>query len=118
MTATNVTPTEARDGLVYAAGYIWPGNTITYSVPGSGAVWQGYGVRLRAHPYRVRDFGCDQAAPLIAAAEVWDSYIAPSMNAGLGYDSRSNPHRLHEALVRRARIQSAFPGKPGASGRR
>jgi Ca2+-binding RTX toxin-like protein len=80
MTTTNVTPQEAYDGLVFAEGYIWAGSTITYSVPGAGATWAGYGAGSEPFSAGYSTFDATQAANFVAAVEIWDSYIASAMN--------------------------------------
>ena len=80
MTTTNVTAAQARAGLVYPAGYIWAGSTITYSVPGAGALWEsGYG-RGEVSNAQYGTLNGTQAASFVSAIEIWDSYIRPSMN--------------------------------------
>jgi Ca2+-binding RTX toxin-like protein len=79
MTTTNVTSSQAYAGLIESSTAKWTG-TITYSIPGSSAVWQsGYqdGEPLDSD-YGI--FNATQAANFDAVMDLWESYIAPAIN--------------------------------------
>lgn len=79
MALTNVSASQARDGLVNSAGTRWSG-TITYSVPAAGAVWgSSYGSNEPRNAY-YSVFSTQQATDFSAAIEAWDALIAPVMN--------------------------------------
>ena len=80
MTTTNVTTQQARDGLINTLNAKWAGATITYSIPGAGAVWAaGYG---QGEPINAQygTLNTNQANDFRAAIEIWDSYIATNLN--------------------------------------
>ena len=84
MTTTNVTPAQADAGLWYVDGYRWSGNTITFSIPGAGAVWDpAYATSPSTfnEPGRAQysTFSSAQGANFAAAVGIWDSYIAPAI---------------------------------------
>lgn len=79
MTETTATKSQVRSGLIFPEGFIWAGNTITYSIPGAGASWQrGYAADEPTDPqYGVLNAG--QAANFASVMAQWDAYIAPSI---------------------------------------
>ncbi|CAN5190664.1 M10 family metallopeptidase [soil metagenome] len=93
MTITNVTTQQARDGLL--SGAKWFGSTITYSVPGAGALWQaGY---EDGEPFNANysTFSATQAANFRGVMAVWDSYIAPAISEV----SDSSPGQIRAAIT-------------------
>ncbi|WP_343068181.1 M10 family metallopeptidase [Mesorhizobium sangaii] len=79
MTLTNVTVTQARNGLVDVDGAKWSGSTITYSIPGAGSLWEtDYG---SGEPFDAQSgpFDSTQAASFRTALSLWDALIAPSI---------------------------------------
>lgn len=81
MTMTNVTTDEAEDGLINTLGARWAGSTITYSVPGAGAVWVGGYGRGEAINADYGTLNPTQTANFLSAIRLWDSYIAPTMTS-------------------------------------
>jgi len=79
MTTTNVTSSQASAGLIESSTTKWSGS-ITYSVPGSSAVWQAGYQDGEPSDSDYGIFSTTQAANFTIAMELWDSYIAPAMN--------------------------------------
>lgn len=91
MTTTNITQTTIDRGILYGGGFKWAADTITYSVPGysvSGSHELTYWVAGYDAPiyepgssvYGVLSETLGQIYNFTAAIELWDSYIAPSLN--------------------------------------
>lgn len=76
MTVLSITQSQIDKGLLFSNFY-WGGSTITYSIPDGRTSWvPGYEEAANAS---YSEFTAAQAAQFVSAIELWDSYIATSL---------------------------------------
>jgi serralysin len=69
---------QISDALLFTNSY-WSGGQITYSIPGAGAAWPGYGAGEETTDPHYAILSSDEADLFRDAAFMWDRLIAPGM---------------------------------------
>jgi serralysin len=69
---------QIADALLFPNSY-WSGGQITYSIPGAGAAWPGYGPGEEPADPHYAVLSADEASLFRDSVAAWDKLIAPSL---------------------------------------